>query len=110
MGSMIIFHANHRQLNDEQTINVMLPSRMTADERQTFFRKLLRDGVYQPAYHIDNDRLDVAFDCGNGYAPTGVNVTVLPNTAHTSTSVGDIIIVNGLQRMLVMPMGFEEIF
>lgn len=109
MGSMVIFHANHRQLSDEQTINVMLPNRISADERKAFFTKLMLDGFYQPAYLINSDDLDVAFDCGNGYEPTGVEVTVLPNNAHTSTSVGDIVVVNGAKRMLVMPTGFEEI-
>lgn len=109
MGSMVIFHYNAKALKDEAAITVMIPNRISQAERKVLFNQLMVEGVYQPAYLIDSEDLDVAFDCGNGYAPTGVNVTVLPNTCHTSTSVGDIVVVNGVKKMLIMPLGFEEI-
>lgn len=109
MGSMVIFHYTTKAISGDDAIKLMMPNTMAQPERKEFFNRLMLDGLYQPAYLIDSDNLDVAFDCGNGYAPTGVNVTVLPNTAHTSTSVGDIVVVNGTKKMLIMPLGFEEI-
>lgn len=77
MGSMVIFHYNAKALKDEAAITVMIPNRISQAERKVLFNQLMLDGIYQPAYLIDSEDLDVAFDCGNGYAPTGVNVTVL---------------------------------
>lgn len=108
MGSMVIFHYNAKALKDEQIMNVMMPFRIPATERSNFFRTLMLDGHYQPAYVIESNDLDVAFDCGNGYPPAGINVIELP-TSHKSTSVGDIVVVDGAKLMVVMPMGFEEI-
>ncbi len=109
MGSMVIFHYTTKALTEDTAINVMLPNRLSQAERKEFFTKLMLDGVYQPAYVIQSDDLNVAFDCGNGYGPEGVECLALPNTAHTSTSVGDIVVVNGTKKMLIMPLGFEEI-
>lgn len=109
MGSMVIFHYTTKAVQGEDAIKLMMPNTMPQPERKEFFNRLMLDGFYQPAYVIQSDDLDVAFDCGNGYAPAGVECLALPNTAHTSTSVGDIVVVNGTKRMLVMPLGFEEI-
>ncbi|MCK9532763.1 MAG: hypothetical protein M0R77_19950 [Gammaproteobacteria bacterium] len=109
MGSMVIFHYTSRELQGEDAINVMMPNRISQPERQEMFNRLMLDGYYQPAYVIQSDDLDVAFDCGNGYPPAGIECLAIPNTAHTSTSVGDIVVVNGTKKMLVMPLGFEEI-
>lgn len=107
MGSMVIFHCNYSALND-QVMDVILPIRKSTEERKLFFRNLMLDGFYDPAYVIQSDDLDIAFDCGNGYVPKGVECVSLPSS-HTSTNVGDIVVVNGSKMMLVMPVGFEEI-
>ena len=109
MGSMVIFHYTNN-LTEEEILNVMLPNRIADDVRGDHFRQMMLDGKYVPAYVIESDDLDIAFDVGNGYPPADVSFQKLVNGGcHTSTSVGDIIIINGVKRMLVMPMGFEEI-
>lgn len=109
MGSMVIFHYTTQAVKGDDAIKLMMPNTMPQPERKEFFNRLMMDGFYQPAYVIQSDDLDVAFDCGNGYVPAGVECLALPNTAHTSTSVGDIVVVNGTKKMLIMPLGFEEI-
>ena len=110
MGSMVIFHyLAGNPIDTDELMNVMMPMRFADYTRADYFNQLMLAGKYVPAYVIQSDDLAVAFDCGNGCAPEGVEVTVLPNTAHTSTSVGDIVVVNGNRKMLVMPLGFEEI-
>lgn len=110
MGSMVIFHYNNN-LTDDQLINVMMPGRLNGcGARASFFNLLMSQGHYSPAYVINCDDLDVAFDTGNGYAPAGVEYIEVPkDNCHTSTSVGDIVVINGTKKMLVMPSGFEEI-
>lgn len=109
MGSMVIFHYNNN-LPEKELFSVMMPNRISDDARSRYFVNLMLNGYYSPAYVINSDDLNVAFDTGNGYAPAGVEYIDVPrDNCHTSTRVGDIIVINGYKRMLVMPTGFEEI-
>ena len=110
MGSMVIFHyLAGNPIDTDEMMNVMMPMRFADYARADYFNQLMLDGKYVPAYVIQSDDLAVAFDCGNGYVPKGTECLELTNASHKSTSVGDIVVVNGTRKMLVMPVGFEEI-
>lgn len=106
--ALIINHFNHTTATADDSIHVMMPTRLQNQDRRAFFQDLLLAGRYTPAYAVDTDDLSVAFDTGNGYAPKDVKWIRFPG-AQRSTSVGDIIQQGDGKWMLVMPTGFEEI-
>lgn len=109
MGSMLIFHYNHNKLTDAEMLSVMMPDRLSAEVRKDFFNTLFNNHAYKPAMAVASDDLNIAFDCGNGYGPENIACIRLSEDVHSSTSVGDIVVINGEKKMLVMPTGFEEI-
>lgn len=109
MGSMVIFHYVNN-MSEEEIINTMMPSRIgNEDAIKAFFQAQMLAGKYMPAYVVQSNDINIAFDVGNGYGDDCVFTKIENRNIHTSTSVGDIIIVDGARRYVVMPMGFQEI-